>query len=418
MNIYLKFDFLFLKPENTKCNTIQTFKNQLKADSDIIFKGNQIIVKKYTASFSLSTGLVSDNSNERYFLLNVVKSLAIKNQEKGIEELNLIKEKILNVITSSGLAFQIYPLSDDISFFYSKLSYPLINEVENLMRQLIYRFMITNLGSQWYSKGSPDNFNSLLKNKHSTKDKDEANIDYKSSFETLLHNVDFIQINKFLFTEYTINQRDVFEKIKKAKKLSEITLADIKELVPKDNWSRYFVKIIKIPKFQQNWESLYSLRCLIAHNNFINKVQYEEIVNLCDLFSKQIKNAINEIDKIKITESDKVELSHSAVSSFVEVDYPNIFKISSDGSKYQNLISGGRGLGLYSANNVLYSGSGLLSGLLGKELYSTNLVTNFYGNKLCSKCNKEFTPNLYELNPLPLVCNECRSKSPVIISPK
>jgi hypothetical protein len=417
----VKIEFLFLKPENTKCGSIKTFKNHLQTDSDIIIKREQLKVNKIIATLSLVTGLVMDDKNERYFLLKVEKNVNPRNEEKAINDLSVVKEKILGVISNSGIGFKIVPLYDDVSFYYSKLSYPLINEVENSMRQLIYKFMITNLGSNWLSKGAPSKFNSSVKNKNKSEEKndDESQLNY--SFENILHNIDFIQINHFLFTEYTINLSEIYEKIKKAKKNTDLTLPEIKEVVPKDNWSRYFSKIIQIPKFMQNWARLYELRCLIAHNNLINKSNYDEIVSLCDLFGKKFKFAIYEIDKIKIPASDKEELSYSAATSFLDVAYPNVLNTASGIALNSNLIN----VGQYSSARMLpitnvNSNVALLAGGSGSNLYSTTLGSNLFRNHLylsqrCSMCNKDFVPSLSDSITFPFTCNDCRNSGPLTI---
>jgi len=50
---------------------------------------------------------------------------------------------------------QVKTLWDDISFHYSNESYPLVYEIENLMRRLIFQFLLTNVGEDWEKDALP-----------------------------------------------------------------------------------------------------------------------------------------------------------------------------------------------------------------------------------------------------------------------
>ncbi|MFG3826309.1 hypothetical protein ACGI6H_34825, partial [Escherichia coli] len=52
---------------------------------------------------------------------------------------------------------------DDISKYYSIQAYPLIHEIENLMRKLITKFMIHNVGLSWTKDSVPKEFSEALK---------------------------------------------------------------------------------------------------------------------------------------------------------------------------------------------------------------------------------------------------------------
>lgn len=78
-------------------------------------------------------------------------------------------------------------LWDDISLYYSQQAYPIIYEIENLMRQLITKFMLINAGLRWEKERTPEDV--------------RKSINDKNKEPTVLYNVDYIQLSNFLFKE-------------------------------------------------------------------------------------------------------------------------------------------------------------------------------------------------------------------------
>lgn len=54
-----------------------------------------------------------------------------------------------------GNQFKINTIWDDVSIYYSQKLYPAMIEIENVLRKLIYRFMIKTVGSSWFSYSTP-----------------------------------------------------------------------------------------------------------------------------------------------------------------------------------------------------------------------------------------------------------------------
>ena len=118
-------------------------------------------------------------------------------------------------------------LYDGISQYYAEKAYPEIYEIENLMRKLITKFMLVNVGADWISDKVPDDV------------KNSINQDNKES--TYLHNVDFIQLKNFLFSEkYTVSRDKLVNKLKTTSNLNELNLEELKKMIPTSNWDRYF----------------------------------------------------------------------------------------------------------------------------------------------------------------------------------
>ncbi|MCO7051873.1 hypothetical protein NAG84_18815, partial [Proteus terrae] len=97
-----------------------------------------------TVKFDVETKNIPSNK-ERYFII------ALENMDENLvdefyEVSNKIKELSKRINPGSTV---INVLWDDIGRYYAYKSYPLINEVENVMRKLISKFMLINVGMNW-----------------------------------------------------------------------------------------------------------------------------------------------------------------------------------------------------------------------------------------------------------------------------
>src|SRR5690242_5306537 len=240
-----KIEFLLIKEENIKYNSIITLKNLLTSHGDLSFKGQKIKVEDTEAIFKIKTELVGDEEKERYFFITIEKKLEDESEEKVIEDLSFVFKKLKQIFGDFNKTFKIVLLWDDTTFYYAKLAYPLIFEIENLMRKLIYQFMLTKLGTDWFKIGAPEEFKrDIAKNGRES----------DTMMDSILYNADFIHVVTFLFREYTRDDKKIMDKIKVAKNISEVDIADLKSIIPQDNWTRYFQPIIDYPKFKEKWE--------------------------------------------------------------------------------------------------------------------------------------------------------------------
>jgi hypothetical protein len=95
-------------------------------------------------------------------------------------------------------------------------------------------------------------------------------------------------------------------------------------LAPQDNWTRFFAPLIQHDSFRERWETLYGLRCKVAHNTLIDKGEYEQIIELTSELRGKLENAISSLDKIKMNEDDRKDLSNSAFQSLI--DFSTLYK--------------------------------------------------------------------------------------------
>ncbi|MBE0370994.1 hypothetical protein [Pseudoalteromonas aurantia] len=143
-----------MKNDDSFCNSKKAFIDFLKVDSLISITGQKLTFKRtqkskplITVKFRVETDNIPSNK-ERYFLIvleNTKEDLVGEFSEVG----NKIKEICKRINPESTV---INVLWDDIGRHYAYLAYPLINDVENVMRKLISKFMLINVGMDWSKK--------------------------------------------------------------------------------------------------------------------------------------------------------------------------------------------------------------------------------------------------------------------------
>ncbi|MFA7380620.1 MAG: hypothetical protein WC150_09175 [Bacteroidia bacterium] len=166
--------------------------------------------------------------------------------------------------------------------------------------------MLINLGMEWSSQTVPSEVQKSIKNKRS-----------QSGITDILHDVDFIQLSDFLFKKYqTKSLASLFSLIETIKTDSDFDNKILLEYIPKSNWERYFSDLVDCDDtyLLKRWEKLYELRCLIAHNTVISNRDFTEIKSLCKEIDDKLIEAINDLDKVVIPESD-IEVLHENVAS-------------------------------------------------------------------------------------------------------
>ena len=147
MELY-KVEYLVLFDVNkTQCKTVAALKNLLQADSDISIDGRKINHGKSIADIVIKLGK-NDDKSHIYFNL----TLKCK-EEKDLEWFSTVLKSVrksLALVTKST-----YVVWDDLSLYYSNQAYPIVFNIENLMRQVITKFMLTNLGLGWTKERLP-----------------------------------------------------------------------------------------------------------------------------------------------------------------------------------------------------------------------------------------------------------------------
>src|SRR5262249_9796530 len=146
-----------------------------------------------------------------------------------------------------------------------------VYEIENLMRKLIANFMLITVGKEWITETSPSEIQEAISR---SKRKDYLNV---------LHTIDFIHLADFLVKPYSKKStHDLHAKLKAAQKLEDFKA--LKAYIPESNWTRYFSKLVACEDsfVSRRWAELYELRCKVAHNALVTKLDYERVTELVD----------------------------------------------------------------------------------------------------------------------------------------
>ncbi len=292
----LNVEYLFVsKLEDGLCTSPHELKNMLQSIKGIRISGNRIEYSGKRFDISITSGS-AENGKSVHF------NISISGSEEDIEELTSVT-KMFRTIINKVTGEPPQTLWDDIGFYYCQASYPRINRIENLMRKLITKFMIINAGAGWHRINVPKEVDQSIKNRQTN--------DY-------LHTVDFIQLATLMFKEYGVtNNKPVIDKIRKSKEISELTLEELKQLSPLNNWDRYFSPIINSDAdyIRTRWEKLYEYRNMVAHNKPIKKVDFDTINTLIDEVQPILEEALNKLNEISIPEEDQEEVMESAASA-------------------------------------------------------------------------------------------------------
>lgn len=312
-NIRVEY-IILVETKNAFCNSVKAFNNLLEVNDDIKIERNKIIkFKGLDISYEVQTGELNDKEQRFFHTKFTCKQVEKINEYSNF--LRVVRDILVRVIGKQPVS-----LWDDVSFYYANKSYPLIHEIENLMRKLLTKFAVTKFDTNWTDKNIPEEVKTSVKNQSSNND---ANY---------LYQTDFIQLIHFLSGKIkTSDVKGLLENINKAKDISELNLDELKSYIPTNNWDKYFSDIVEFEweYFEKRWQKLYDLRCKVAHNNFLNKRDYEDICRLVDELKPKLQKAIDEMDKVSISTEDQEILAESFVvnTNAVYGEFINLWKI-------------------------------------------------------------------------------------------
>lgn len=370
MNIKVEYLITYNFKGNSLQNT-ENFKHLLMSNSMISFKEDGFVeFSSVKFNFEIKKHEIVDKE-QRTFKITIST-----NQTDYIDFLS----DFLRIVReyAHGAHGKITILWDDISNYYSVMAYPEINKIENLLRKLISYFMITNFGIDWVDETIPlDVRNNVKKNRD------------KNNF---LHDTDFIHLADFLFKPYPQKKIDLlFSDIKEKKLKSTTDYQYLEEFLPRSNWERYFNSFVPCEDgyLSKNWTKLYDLRCLVAHNNFLKKSQYVDVLTIVNDLQEKFLKAIEEIENIIIPKEER------------EVVLENVLEIKNENLKeffkeWRSIISGTKQLAY--SNDIEITDDIPLS-KLASLLQEHTIVTE----KFCSdlKSIGEFRNTLLNINSIP-----------------
>lgn len=278
------------------CNSISNVKSLLSTSAHIsIPSGNKIKWKSVDFSLDISRGDISGETDSIFYHF-IFTNAKEENSEKFQELLKTVR----TIISKFSNENEPLTLRDDISSSYATQAYPIIHELENAMRKLITKFMITKVGRLSITRHLPGEVVDSVKSSGK-----------KSITENFLYKTDFIQLSNFLFREFsTHNSESINSIISKATTIGDEELKQLKNQLPMSNWDRYFKPIIKCSsdELKVGWEQLYELRCIVAHNNFMSKEDFIQLKTKAHKILGFITSALDRLSEVEVKEVEKIDI--------------------------------------------------------------------------------------------------------------
>jgi hypothetical protein len=296
-----------LRRSDTFCDSVESFNRLLAVDSNLSVADGTIKFKATNYGYHVKGGEVA-GKEQRYFHLRFSLPGASPD-EAAIDGFADCLRAVKAVISQAGCQAEI--LWDDISSSYSRQAYPLIHDVENLMRKLIANFMLITVGREWVKEAVPSDVKTAL-DKSKRKPTDSINV---------LHTLDFCHLGDFLFSKYSTRAPDdLYQQIKQARRPEDLDLASLKDCLPRSNWQRYFSALVSCEDGYLNsrWKELYELRCLVAHNAMLTRGDMEKIERLVSEVRPKLVEAINKLPSVSVPEDEMEAVAESAVRNVNE----------------------------------------------------------------------------------------------------
>ena len=295
----MRTELLLLVPDDESfCSSKKAFVDFLKVDALISISGQKIGYRRsakskelVSARFRVETDKVK-SKQERYFLLTLECQ-----DEALLDEFNELCDRIraIGERLSPGRT-AINTIWDDVGRIYAEKSYPLINEVENLLRRLIAKFMLITVGVNW-SKDTihPELFKKIEK------------FEDPEPYINDLYKLDFIHLKQVLFEKKRDISLDELDRLLSRTEFSAEDREKIQKYIPRSNWEKYFSALIedRESSLEKKWELLYKLRNKVAHNRHVKKEEFERIKGLTLQIKEVLAKASAKVGEIDLNEEDR-----------------------------------------------------------------------------------------------------------------
>lgn len=311
----MTIEYLLVKKQDDFFSTEEEFLNLLKTNARIKIKDTKIQFSKASLTYKLSKDEVPE---KKEIIFHFTVSVEKEEQISKLEEFDSLLRRINS---ECGKQFVIDTIWDDVSTSYTQKLYPQMVEIENLLRKLIYRFMIQTVGMTWFDKAVPSEFKKAI-----TETAEKNNIEVT---EDHLYYADFIQLCVFLFEAYSLKPKEnLIRELKKAvdEKASEEKYTELIETYdPKSNWERYFSDKIEIDKLDEKWRKLYKFRNQVAHAKRMRKKECDEAIALIEELKPAFVRGLEHVNEVQLTEEETETVKVAAKEVMTVSEYASLW---------------------------------------------------------------------------------------------
>ncbi|WP_338646467.1 hypothetical protein V5J73_13305 [Flavobacterium sp. KS-LB2] len=234
----------------------------------------------------VDTSSVLYNLYEAAFILKIVSS--------DFEKLEKFRY-LLVVHLKSRLRFEhIRILTDDISTEISNKIYPLINELENILRRYLAKFFTQKVGLDWWKQAVPDKVIEKTKMRQ-----DNENV-FSKIVETDMTLIDFNDLGEIIYKhKLGFNKPENL-----TDKILSISSTEELQKLQQDldgNYNRFFKQHFQTFSFDSKWKQLFQLRNKVAHNNLFIKPDLDTAIKLHAEIKDIILKAEDKIDDFRFS---------------------------------------------------------------------------------------------------------------------
>lgn len=185
-------------------------------------------------------------------------------------------------------------LTDDISTEISNKIYPMVNELESILRRYLAKFFTQKVGLDWWKQAVPD------KVIEKSKMREDNETVFSKIVETDMTLIDFNDLGEIIYKhKLGFNKpENLVDKILSISSAEE--LAKLKSDLD-GNYNRFFKQHFKDLGFDKKWKQMFQLRNKVAHNNLFIATDLESAQTLFEDLKAIILNAENNIDAFRFS---------------------------------------------------------------------------------------------------------------------
>lgn len=216
-------------------------------------------------------------------------------------------------------------LTDDVSTEISNKIYPLINELENILRRYLAKFFTQKVGLDWWKQAVPD------KVIEKTKLRQDNETVFSKIVETDMTLIDFNDLGEIIYKhKLGFNKpENLVDKILSIN--SEDELQKLKQDLD-GNYNRFFKQHFKDFNFDKKWKLLFQLRNKVAHNNLFIQSDLDTANDLYKEIKDIVIKAENKIDDFRFSVEEQEAMIKTS-NALIESEQSKESNISGNGIK-------------------------------------------------------------------------------------
>ncbi|MFV0496856.1 MAG: hypothetical protein ACK5L0_01625 [Candidatus Fimivivens sp.] len=300
----MRIEYVFIRKENASTkivDNISTTNPPLHVVLRKVFDSvsqESINLKYKSKEYSVSYRYIEhecENADINAEMQYLVIELDGKRKSRVAEVLDTVHHKIFSHDEKKN--YDIIVSYDGLSKYYCDRLYPLLNEFERQIRNLIFKLLTRSFGALWLNKTVTEEQQNNIKARLQIKSEPLRN---QKMIEEALYEMDIKELENYLFiprsgmpaaelrTEEFANE--------KLKELSqEDAIALIRKLRPISVWERYFDEEVNVPNLQEKLDNIRIYRNKVAHAKCLHKDDYTACKVILTEILPQLETAIQDV---------------------------------------------------------------------------------------------------------------------------